>query len=485
MTIGVRGRVTSGTINRRETARRVLAVVALAVLLTTLAGGGPAGAQEPPGQPAPPGEDEPAPEGEGEPAPEGEEPAPDGEEPEAPEIGVGGTIRFQGDPVEGVRLTVTGPDGNEQEATTGADGKWQVGVPAPGTYTVAIDADSLPEGLTVREGGEAREVQAARGLVRQVAFPVVEVGEEGAPVPAARPSRPGLGQQLVNRAVDGLKFGLIIAMAAIGLSLIFATTGLINFAHGELVTFGAIAAWFINTSGPRLWLVNAALVAVAITGLVGGGLELGVWRPLRRRGAGLFQLMVISIGLSLIFRQALVIWFGSDSLRYTDYTVQSRLNFGPISLTPRDLAIMAIAVACLVGVALMLQRTRIGKAMRAVADNVDLAESSGIDVKRVVLFVWVAGAALAALGGVLQATATTVNYLMGFQLLLLMFAAVILGGLGTAYGAMAGGIVVGLATEISTVWLSPELKFVWALVVLIVVLLVRPQGILGEKERVA
>jgi branched-chain amino acid transport system permease protein len=142
-------------------------------------------------------------------------------------------------------------------------------------------------------------------------------------------------------------------------------------------------------------------------------------------------------------------------------------------------------VACLVGVALMLQKTRIGKAMRAVSDDIDLAESSGIDVRRVILFVWVMGAGLAGLGGVLQASATTVNYLNGFQLLLLMFAAVILGGLGTAYGAMVGGIVVGLATEISTVWLSSELKFVWALAVLIAVLLVRPQGILGEKERVA
>jgi branched-chain amino acid transport system permease protein len=123
--------------------------------------------------------------------------------------------------------------------------------------------------------------------------------------------------------------------------------------------------------------------------------------------------------------------------------------------------------------------------MRAVSDDVDLAESSGIDVRRVILFVWVMGAGLAGLGGVLQATVTTVNYLNGFQLLLLMFAAVILGGLGTAYGAMVGGIVVGLATEISTVWLSSELKFVWALAVLIAVLLVRPQGILGEKERVA
>ena len=403
-----------------------------------------------------------------------------------PTIGVGGTIRFQGEPVEGAAVTVTDAGGGEiGEATTDAEGTWQVAVPAPGPYTVTLDPDSLPEGLAIREDGGERQVQAQVGLVRQVAFPIVEVGEEGAPVTEPRPSGPSLLERITDRAVDGLKFGLIIAMAAVGLSLIFGTTGLINFSHGELVTFGAILAWTLNAEGPHLWLVSAAAVAVAVTAAIGGGLELGVWRPLRERGTRLFQLMVISIGLSLMFRQALLIWFGSDSLRFTDFTVQDRLDFGPISLTPRDLVIMGISVACLVGVALMLQKTRIGKAMRAVSDDVDLAESSGIDVRRVILFVWVMGAALAGLGGVLQASATTVNYLNGFQLLLLMFAAVILGGLGTAYGAMVGGIVVGLATEISTVWLSSELKFVWALAVLIAVLLVRPQGILGEKERVA
>jgi branched-chain amino acid transport system permease protein len=403
-----------------------------------------------------------------------------------PPLGVGGTIRVQGEPVEDATVIVTDAQGGEVgEATTDAEGMWQVPVPAAGPYTVTLDPESLPEGVSIREGGGVRQVQAQVGLIRQVAFPLLGEGEEGEPVAEPRPSGPSLAERITRRAVDGLKFGLIIAMAAIGLSLIFGTTGLINFSHGELVTFGAILAWALNVEGPHLWLVSAAAVAVAVTAAIGGGLELGVWRPLRERGTRLFQLMVISIGLSLMFRQALLIWFGSDNLRYSDYTVQERLDWGPFSITPRDLVIMGIAVTCLVGVALMLQRTRIGKAMRAVSDDVDLAESSGIDVRRVILFVWVMGAALAGLGGVLQATATTVNYLNGFQLLLLMFAAVILGGLGTAYGAMVGGIVVGLATEISTVWLSSELKFVWALAVLIVVLLLRPQGILGEKERVA
>jgi branched-chain amino acid transport system permease protein len=138
----------------------------------------------------------------------------------------------------------------------------------------------------------------------------------------------------------------------------------------------------------------------------------------------------------------------------------------------------------LVAVATFLQRTRTGKAMRAVADNRDLAESSGIDVNRVIGFVWAAGAGLAAIGGILQGLSEQVSFQMGFQLLLLMFAGVTLGGLGTAYGALVGSLVVGIAMEVSTLWIPSEFKTVVALSILVLVLLVRPQGILGQAERV-
>jgi branched-chain amino acid transport system permease protein len=131
----------------------------------------------------------------------------------------------------------------------------------------------------------------------------------------------------------------------------------------------------------------------------------------------------------------------------------------------------------------MLTMTRLGKSMRAVADNRDLAESSGIDVERVILSVWVLGGALTAVGGVFLGVIESVDYLMGFRLLLLMFAGVVLGGLGSAYGAMLGGLVVGFVSEVSTVWFSSQIKYVWALLVLIIILLVRPQGILGRRER--
>ncbi len=151
---------------------------------------------------------------------------------------------------------------------------------------------------------------------------------------------------------------------------------------------------------------------------------------------------------------------------------------------PRDLIGMGISIVVLVGVALFLQRTRMGKAMRAVADNRDLAESSGVDVDRVINMVWASGAGLAALGGILQGLSEQVSWQMGFQLLLLMFAGVTLGGLGTAYGALVGSMVVGVVVEMSTLVLPSEFKTVTALLILILILLVRPQGILGQAERI-
>jgi branched-chain amino acid transport system permease protein len=160
------------------------------------------------------------------------------------------------------------------------------------------------------------------------------------------------------------------------------------------------------------------------------------------------------------------------------------MDFGLFRITPRDIAVTVIAFAIMGLVAFMLQRTRIGKAMRAVNDNVDLASASGIDVERVVLMVWLLGGALAGIGGVMFGVTQTVFTDMGFQLLLLMFAAVILGGLGSAYGAMIGALVIGLVAQYSTLWFPSSLQNMWALLVMILVLLFRPQGILGRRERV-
>jgi neutral amino acid transport system permease protein len=434
----------------------------LALLLLVFAA--PAGAQE---AEAPPDAEEQA---EDEPA-DDEATEDDGEA-----AAVGGRLRTEeGEAVPGVTITVQDADGNEiDEVESDAEGAWNVDLPGAGRYEITLDQETLPEGVTLRDAERdtlERNVRAGRSTT--VIFQFGE-GERG---------RAGTGERIAQAGLNGIKLGLIIAMAAIGLSLIFGTSGLINFAHGELVTFGAVAAWFLNAQGPGWHLFLAGAVAIVLGGLLGGGLERGLWRPLRRRKLGLFQLLVISIGLSLLLRHGIQLFFGGGRRRYTDFVIQERLTIGPFNINERDLWIMVISLVVLVAVALMLQRTRMGKAMRAVADNVDLAESSGIDVQRVLLFVWVLGAGLAATGGLLLGATESVSYLMGFRLLLLMFAAIILGGLGTAYGAMVGALIIGLVTELSVVWFSPELKLVFALLALIIVLLVRPQGILGMKER--
>jgi len=392
-------------------------------------------------------------------------------------IPVTGTLRSaDGTLLEGVTVTAVGGGGSiTAEAVSGADGRFEVLVPEPGSYLFRIEEDTLPADTQVLQGEVTREV--AEGRLASVIF---RFGEERAGLDGS-----AVGQ-FVRLLVDGIRFGLIIGISAIGLSLIFGTTGLTNFAHGELVTLGAVIAWAINVAG-GVQLIPATIIAIAVGALVGAMNEWGIWRPLRRRGVGLIAQLVVSIGLSIALRYLILIFFGGRSEALADYSGQVARTYGPIVLTDKDLSAIVISIVVMIAVALLLQRTRIGKAMRAVADNRDLAASSGIDVDRVVLFVWVLGGALATLGGVLFALSElsgTVQYEMGFKLLLLMFAGVILGGLGTAYGALVGCLIVGILVQLSTLVLPVDLKYLGGLLVLIVILVFRPQGLLGSKARI-
>lgn len=386
-----------------------------------------------------------------------------------------GTVETPDDePIADVLITVADADGVEVgSSVTDENGDWRVALPGAGEYTVSLDQATLPEGVELRSESVATTTLTVRtGQERRVLFPT------GAAV-----AGDSFFDSFSQRLVTGIKVGLIIAIASVGLSLVFGTTGLINFAHGELVTFGAIVAWFLNVT-VGIDLIYAAMLATLIGAAFGATLDVVLFEPLRKRGISGFQFLVLTIGLALLLQHLFLIWFGSEFRPYGDYARQPTRDFGPISINVRDLIVMALSVLVLVAVATMLQRTRIGRAMRAVSDNSDLAEASGVNVQRVIRAVWALSAGLAAIGGVFLGLITNVQYLMGFRLLLLMFAAVILGGLGSAYGAMVGGLVVGIVSEVSTLWLRVELKSVWALVVLVVVLLLRPQGILGIRERV-
>ncbi len=386
-----------------------------------------------------------------------------------------GTLQNGGEALEGVTITVTTPDGGEVgEAVTDDTGAFVIELPGPGEYTVTLDEDSLPDSVAIREGRSASvTLPVAVGQQRPVLFPLGE---------GSRQVQSDL-DRLPQLVVEGLNFGLIIALAAVGLSLIYGTTGLVNFAHGELVTLGALLAYFFNVL-LGLQLVPAALLAVLAAGALGGVQDRILWRPLRKRGTGLIAQLVVTIGLALFLRGFYLYLFGGSSRPYADYQLQRGVDLGPVSLAPKNAVSMLICIVMLLAVAYLLLRTRLGKATRAVSDNPALAASSGIDVQRVISTVWIAGAALAGLAGILLALGQQVSFQLGFQILLLVFAGVTLGGLGTAFGALVGSLVVGIFTQVSTLVVPTELKNAGALVVLILVLLVRPQGILGRAERV-
>jgi branched-chain amino acid transport system permease protein len=378
---------------------------------------------------------------------------------------------------EGVDITVEDADGQEIETVTSdEEGRWEAALPGPGRYTVTIDTDTLPEGVTLQdEDRTTLTFEMSPGRTRAVLF-ALTAGFGG------RELASGF-ERFVRLSVQGIRFGLVLGMAAVGLSLIFGTTGLVNFAHGELVTYGAILAFIFNVTIGWPMLV-AAPIAIALAALTGSLVDRGFWRPLRNRGTGLIAMMVISIGVGLLVRYIFVFQFLGFPRSYNEFQGQTSWELGPLRIVPRDVWTIVISLVVLLGVALFIQQTRMGKAMRAVSDNRDLAESSGIDVDRVINFVWAVGAGLAALGGILHGLAQQVTWQMGFQLLLLMFAGVVLGGLGSAYGALVGSLVVGVAVEVSTLWIPSEFKTVVALWILVGILLVRPQGILGYAERV-
>lgn len=389
--------------------------------------------------------------------------------------GVSGVIENEDEPVEGVVIVVRDASGEVVgEATTNADGEYDIPLPGPGDYSSTLDVDSLPDGVDLRNEDRATlEFTLRPGQSRPLLYPLGE---------STRQEVSGI-EKFLQLLVEGIKFGLVIAMGAIGLSLIFGTTGLTNFSHGEMVTFGAMAAWWFNVN-MGLQLIPASILAILVGAAAAALYDFAFWRRLRHRGTGLIAMLVISIGMAVLLRYFFLYLFGGRTRPYADYAVQQGVDIGPISIAPKDLVSIALSVVVLVGVGLLLNKTKIGKAMRAVADNRDLAASSGIDVDRVILFVWAAGGGLAALGGVMFGVTEQVSYQMGFRLLLLMFAGVTLGGLGTAYGALVGSLIVGIFVQVSTLWVPVELKNVGALVILILILLVRPQGILGQAERV-
>jgi neutral amino acid transport system permease protein len=287
---------------------------------------------------------------------------------------------------------------------------------------------------------------------------------------------------VAQAGVNGLSLGSIYALGAVGLTLVYGILKLVNFAQGDFLTFGAYMAFLVNVTW-GMPLVVAILFAMAATALMSLFFERVMWGPMRSRGAGVLQLLLMSIGLAFLLR-ALVTYFWGTEIRSLDVDVTSSVEFLGLRMGRTELIVVLVGFAVLTAVALMLRYTLLGKRMRAIADDLELAETSGIDTRKVIYATWVFAGALAALAGVLDAAITNLKPEFGFQLLLPIFAAVVLGGIGDAFGALAAGIVLGLMIEWSTLVFPDRWKVQIGFVVLIIALIIRPQGIFGEEKGV-
>lgn len=309
--------------------------------------------------------------------------------------------------------------------------------------------------------------------------------------------------------INGIVYSSVIVLGSIGLSLVYSIGNFANFAHGDTMAVGAFGAlvvaigvndYLLNAETTMsvspsiaaalettvfslpIWFFVALLVGMAAAAIIVVLTEFLVYRPLN---TGSIELLITSIGVALGYRALLILGFGSDPQTYgvgrsgrIDWVSESL----GVAITPRDVMTVAITVILVVGLHLLLQYTTLGRKMRATADNADLARVSGIRTGEIILAMWVIGAVLAAAGGVFLGLDTLIRPRMGFELLLLIFSAVILGGIGSVYGAMLGGFTIGMAFEMTAAipFVGTQYNAAVAFIVMIAILLVRPTGILGD-----
>jgi len=325
--------------------------------------------------------------------------------------------------------------------------------------TAASPAERLSEAARRRPGLAAAAILALIVLVLVAAHGLHDVAQTG---------------------LNGLTLGSVYALGAVGLTLVYGILKLVNFAHGDFLTFGAYMAYLITVTW-GMPLVVGILFAMAMTAILGIVFERVMWGPMRRRGAGFLQLILMTIGLAFLIRSVIqFIW--STEIRELDVNVTSSVEFLGLRIGQTELMVVVVGFVVLTAIGLLLRFSLLGKQMRAVADDLELAETAGIDTRRVILYTWVFAGALAGLAGVLAAATTNIKPELGFELLLPIFAAVVLGGIGDAFGALAAGVVLGLVIEWSTLFIEARWKVAVGFVVLVLVLIIRPQGIFGKAK---
>lgn len=277
----------------------------------------------------------------------------------------------------------------------------------------------------------------------------------------------------------GLVSGSLIALGALGLTLIFGILNFINIAYGEYMAAGAFIAYGLNTQ-VGLPIAVSGVLAVLIMAPVSVALDKAVFQHFRNRSP--VVLLVVSIGLAFILRNVFRIIWGSGSKRF-DVAIERAPTFAGIQILPDQVAIILLSLGALGATFLLLQRTDIGIAMRAASDDTDLARIRGVDTERLTLYVWAVGGMIAGIAGVMLGLDSIIRPNMGFLILISIFAAVILGGIGDPVGAVIGGYSIGMIQELSVIVMPSEYKPMVGLLLLVVGLLTRPDGLFGEATR--
>ena len=305
---------------------------------------------------------------------------------------------------------------------------------------------------------------------------------------------------MIEQFGNGLLLGIIISVASVALSLLYGVTRIVNFAHGEIIALGAIMTlFFSNPIDSKILFLDrfaplgmnfsiSIVIAILICGIFGGLLEIFLFRPLRKSEVGNIAVLVVTIGLSIFFRH-LYLLFATGRVQNFPLELERRQTYLFFDMTPRNFQVLIAGLIVMIFIGLFLSYTKIGKAMRAVRDSNELANVSGINSDNIILFTWIASSMLAGLAGIFQAIINDVRYNMGFLILLLIFAGTVLGGIGTSLGAMVGGLLIGIFVQVSVALPfmegHTEAKNAVALAIMILILLFRPQGIFGQKERIS
>ena len=305
---------------------------------------------------------------------------------------------------------------------------------------------------------------------------------------------------MIEQFGNGLLLGIIISVASVALSLLYGVTRIVNFAHGEIIALGAIMTlFFSNPIDSRVLFLDrysplgmnftfSIIISIIICGIFGGLLEIFLFKPLRKSEVGNIAVLVVTIGLSIFFRHIYLL-FATGKVQNFPLDLERRQTYLFFDMTPRNFQVLIAGLAVMIVIGLFLSYTKIGKAMRAVRDSNELANISGINSDNIILFTWVSSSMLAGLAGIFQAIINDVRYNMGFLILLLIFAGTVLGGIGTSFGAMVGGLLIGIFVQVSVALPfmegHTEAKNAVALAIMILILLFRPQGIFGQKERIS